>query len=1173
MKSNFKKGFISGVAMTILLGSATLNPSYAMSTKDPLLRAGDLKYKLGIAKNEVKVSQVSKGEQEKFSKDQLIIHYRKPLSSAKHKKAGGKLTKRLSSLSYDVVTVNSPEQLEKAAKKYADMPEVESVTKSALVQRMAADYKASSMYHLHSLNVEKAQRLAGKHKVRVGIIDSGIEVNHPDLKNKVIVNKNAMNPLKKGQPDVHGTHVAGIIAANKGNGVGGFGIAPNSDIVSIDVFNRSMFVTDYTVAEGILEAIRQKVKVINMSLGTFYPSPIIKDAVKKATDAGIIVIASAGNDGSAMLNYPASFEHVISVGATNDKKELSDFSTFGKSVDVVAPGEQIYSTVFDFDKESSFAKLSGTSMSAPVVTGIVSLLLSKYPDLSPYEAEYIIKHTAKDLGEKGYDLTYGYGLIDPEKVLTFSRKDIPPNPSLSPQLKLKKAIHLKSVQKEEAKGAFSKPAETHYYKVDMKEGEFLQVNLKGPDLYDYKYNLSFFNKGNNVPDSQKEINYSTARNAEASLFRAESDGTLLIEVKDANGQYDSKGKSSYILQTQRAISLPEDMNTIETPVVLGRIPASTKVKNYFTEENMSAFEPEEDPKETEGSYYEGIEEQIERAGDSDYYTFSVPEDPSSYSEVIHVSVSAVAGMDESVSLYMNVSDEEEEEYLEMVDSYDGKGTSESEEAAFEVVPGQEYVLEVSNKAFTDEDFYLFEEELPIENNRSYSSVEPYSVSIKTTELPSDEDQYPRMDLDWENLNTDEVSESIQELTRKADEKMEGYEEETWEESLFDLVESISLPYKEGSSTEGHFQYSGDEDWYSFSPKHDGIYKLDTTNGNSHVIPAIEMYVYKEEINDLDMIFTNGIGDYLPSSPRNTDSYVGVKKGSTYFVRASDSQYRPSEKPYRFSLTSLVKNTNDAFESNESFDTAKKITTKEIQANFSSSADLDAYYFKPEKEGVYGVTITPSALPDKYKDLPKEVVKPIDPVVAVIEDSNGNGMLDTEEEGNLTFLDYGFAGDEERGAFRGKKGKGYFVAAQNYNLFDVSVVPYKLSIKEAPKKDEDAGSILKNKIPTKPIALRNSNGVSYEAGYMNMTGSKSDTDYYRFNQGKTGQRMFRLTLPSDLDGILSVYDSKGKLMGRADYYGKGDIEFLQLNLKKGAYYVKVEEMNGDASVSPYKLHVY
>ena len=125
-------------------------------------------------------------------------------------------------------------------------------------------------------------------------------MQHPELKGKLLPSYNAVNPMNQGTPDFHGTHVTGIIAGNKNNGIGGFGVNPNVSILPIDVFDRGYGAYDYAIADGILHAVEKGAKVINMSLGGPMKSPVIEEAIKKALDKNITIVAATGNDGLTM---------------------------------------------------------------------------------------------------------------------------------------------------------------------------------------------------------------------------------------------------------------------------------------------------------------------------------------------------------------------------------------------------------------------------------------------------------------------------------------------------------------------------------------------------------------------------------------------------------------------------------------------------------------------------------------------------------------------------------------------------------------------------------------------------------------------------------------------------------------------------------------------------------
>ncbi|SFB25373.1 MULTISPECIES: S8 family peptidase [unclassified Bacillus (in: firmicutes)] len=242
--------------------------------------------------------------------------------------------------------------------------------------------------------------------VKVGIIDTGIYATHPQLKvsggyNFVSGNTNFNDD------NGHGTHVAGIVAAKQAATNTFYGIAPNAELFGLKVLNSDGdgYVSDIVAA--IDWSIANDMDIINMSLGLYEPVFALEDAVNRAYSQGIIVVAAAGNDGGVnTVNYPAKYKSVISVSALDQKDIIADFSSTGREVEISAPGDRIYSSYL-----GGFAYLSGTSMAAPHVTGIIALYKQKYPTYSHEKIRQMIDGNAIDLGPIGRDATYGYGLV------------------------------------------------------------------------------------------------------------------------------------------------------------------------------------------------------------------------------------------------------------------------------------------------------------------------------------------------------------------------------------------------------------------------------------------------------------------------------------------------------------------------------------------------------------------------------------------------------------------------------------------------------------------------------------------------------------------------------------------------------------------------------------------
>lgn len=322
----------------------------------------------------------------------------------------------------------SSENLEtniKAQSNVSDYEPVNLVKLEKIQGSKANDPSLSKQYHLDMINMNKAWGITtGSNKVKIAIIDSGIDLNHPDLKSKITTGINIIDPNKKPLDDNgHGTHVAGIAAAATDNKIGVAGIAPDCLIMPVKVLDKGRG-TDIDIAEGIIWASKKGADVINLSVGLYTKSTALERAVKYAIGKNTVVVSSAGNDAkSSKLHLPSMIKGVIEVSATTKKDKLASFSNYAQQISVSAPGDDIYSTMptynVDLTKEigKGYGYMSGTSMASPIVAGLAALIKSEDKSLTPKEVKEIIEDSASDLGKKGYDEYFGNGRIDAYQAL------------------------------------------------------------------------------------------------------------------------------------------------------------------------------------------------------------------------------------------------------------------------------------------------------------------------------------------------------------------------------------------------------------------------------------------------------------------------------------------------------------------------------------------------------------------------------------------------------------------------------------------------------------------------------------------------------------------------------------------------------------------------------------
>jgi thermitase len=301
-----------------------------------------------------------------------------------------------------------------------------------------------SQYAWSLLDIAGAHNLSRGAGVTVAVLDTGVQFTHPALANRLtsarynFVEDNAIpNDIGNGLDDDgdglideavgHGTHIAGIIAM----------VAPEAQIMPIRVLNSDGRGDIFRVAEGILFAVESGADVINLSLGSPRESDLLEDIIEEMIeDYGVVFVAAAGNENSSRPYFPAEEDDVIGVSAVNEFRRKAEFAAYGDWIDVVAPGENIYSA-FPVD---GYAYWSGTSMATPFVTGQVALMRSLSPRLSPERILLIIRATGQsvDAENPAYANQLGRGLIDISAALMaqceqyFCSNTTPENPGDEP---------------------------------------------------------------------------------------------------------------------------------------------------------------------------------------------------------------------------------------------------------------------------------------------------------------------------------------------------------------------------------------------------------------------------------------------------------------------------------------------------------------------------------------------------------------------------------------------------------------------------------------------------------------------------------------------------------------------------------------------------------------------
>ncbi|MDR6226518.1 thermitase [Desmospora profundinema] len=352
--------------------------------------------------------------------DELIVKFKPGIAgqakSSIHAQEEAKVVSRNHAVGLEVVKLEKGQSVQKAIQAYEKNPNVEYAEPNYIVK---VDWTpndpafSTQQWGPQRIQAPRAWDITrSSSNIRIAVIDTGVQYNHPDLSGKVIRGYNFVernwNPY---DGNGHGTHVAGIAAAITNNGIGMAGMAPNARIFAVRVLNNSGSGTLANVVNGITHAADNGSHVINLSLGSTSGASSLESAVNYAWNRGSVVVAAAGNAGNTSPHYPAYYANALSVAATTSSDAKAWFSTYGTWVDVAAPGHSIYSTF----PTNTYRSLSGTSMAAPHVAGLAGLLAAQ--GRSNSQIRTAIQNSADRISGTGF--YWRYGRVNAYRAVTY----------------------------------------------------------------------------------------------------------------------------------------------------------------------------------------------------------------------------------------------------------------------------------------------------------------------------------------------------------------------------------------------------------------------------------------------------------------------------------------------------------------------------------------------------------------------------------------------------------------------------------------------------------------------------------------------------------------------------------------------------------------------------------
>lgn|GEM_PF-1896861 len=904
-------------------------------------------------------------------------------------------------------------------------------------------------------------------EVIIAVLDSGVDVNHPDLKDRLVPGVNTVNPLKSARDsDGHGTHVAGIAGAATGNGTGVAGVAgiAGIKIMPVKVFD-GWNGTDISITDGIIWAADHGAKVINMSFGSNYPSKILADAIDYAYEKGVVLVAAAGNWASEEISYPAAVSKVISVSATDKEDNLAGFSSYGPEIDICAPGEEIYSTYWDPYKGSTYAEMSGTSMASPMVAGLAALILAKDQNVSNDDVRQIIEASATDLGDPGWDPQFGHGRIDMHKALTISLENIDDANGT-----MEKAISLTDGEAFREKIDYG--SDVDWFRITVPEGSHLQLEVlpagkvsPGVEIYDrLGAVISSFNTGEieGSPES-----WLWGFSSKSSLKVAEAVYGLAMNLEE--GDYYIKVFGNHFRWSEENYSV--------TVAIL-------------TDDDLAA-----DSYEPNDSYGEARRINLNSAvygavldsEDEDWYRIDLK------GQAVRLFLEVPEGLDlavdiESVGNYRDWPEDDEIDYFSdwFYEHINRGGQGEDEDQVIILPEGGtgSYYIRVYETG-----------------NASVNAN--YALTIGGFRFGKD--NYETNDT-WQTAAGIEIGESVRGNFHKED-------DEDWYEIDVPATGVLSIDFQKAENTWCYLSlYSDPED----SPLGYAYYGSDS-------------YYFEEEEGPLEVTASPG------------RHYIQVSNWGS--MSAEDYSLKVSLKAFDFVDREI----------NDSPLKAVELVPEEVkQGTLYPADDIDIYVLNVEKPQPYLVFITPPADLDTDAVIMKEM--------AFDEEIPDPGVPEEPYLEPVTEIGGGGLGQPDTGVFVPAKPGRYYIGVaaregRSTGRYSICVKPFRA----VPDAFEDNNTIDKAGVIYSGSAIRPT--------FMGI----EDKDWYKLYVPAKGVLGVSLDVPNDIDGVLEVYDTSGRLMGKVDSSMAGEEETATFNVtEKGYYYIMTCDFLGNSSIQTYTL---